>query len=110
MLRKCLENGVLLCQHANHVNNAARKAYSLNLAPPLKSILENCKYHSDARPQTFNARGNISQFVKWACRVVGVCEILMLNLMISFYEKIKKKFYSVYLKLLVVLHNSILVY
>jgi hypothetical protein len=73
-----LENGVLLCQHANNVNNAARKAYSLKLAPqPLRSTLENCKYRSDARPQTFNARDNVSQFIKWARRVVGVREVLM---------------------------------
>ncbi|CAF0773702.1 unnamed protein product [Rotaria sp. Silwood1] len=75
---QCLENGVLLCQHANNVNNAARKAYSLKLAPrPLTLTLENCKYRSDARPQTFNARDNVSQFIKWARRVVGVREVLM---------------------------------
>lgn len=73
-----LENGVLLCQHANHVNNAARRAYALKLAPqPWKATLENCKYRSDARPQTFNARDNVSQFIKWARRVVGVREVLM---------------------------------
>ncbi len=60
------------------MNNAARKAYSLKLAPaPLRSTLENCKYRSDARPQTFNARDNVSQFIKWARRVVGVREVLM---------------------------------
>ncbi|CAF3544721.1 unnamed protein product [Adineta steineri] len=75
---ECLENGVLLCQHANNVNNAARKAYALKLASPsLSSTLENCKYRSDARPQTFNARDNVSQFIKWARRVVGVREVLM---------------------------------
>ncbi|CAF5103226.1 unnamed protein product, partial [Rotaria magnacalcarata] len=76
---ECLENGVLLCQHANNVNDAARKAYSLKLAPrPLStSTLENCKYRPDARPQTFNARDNVSQFIKWSRRVVGVREVLM---------------------------------
>lgn len=73
-----LENGVLLCQHANSVNNAARKAYSLKLATqPFTSTLENCKYRSDARPETFSARDNVSQFIKWARRVVGVHEVLM---------------------------------
>ncbi|UJR37224.1 hypothetical protein I4U23_029933 [Adineta vaga] len=75
---ECLENGVLLCQHANNVNNAARKTYSSKLSSPaLSSILENCKYRSDARPQTFNARDNVSQFIKWARRVGGVREVLM---------------------------------
>ena len=73
-----IENGVLLCQHANNINNAARKTYSSKLSSPsLSSILENCKYRSDARPQTFNARDNVSQFIKWARRVVGVREVLM---------------------------------
>ena len=73
-----LENGVLLCQHANNVNDAARKAFALKLvsAPP-SSHLENCKYRYDARPQTFNARDNVSQFIKWSRRVVGVREVLM---------------------------------
>ena len=77
-LLRCLENGVLLCQHANNVNDAARKAYSLKVVlPPPNFYLEDCKYRYDARPQTFNARDNVSQFIKWARRVVGVREVLM---------------------------------
>jgi hypothetical protein len=41
------------------------------------SSLTNCKYRSDARPETFNARDNVSQFIKWARRVAGVREVLM---------------------------------
>ena len=41
------------------------------------SLLTNCKYRSDARPETFNARDNVSQFIKWARRVAGVREVLM---------------------------------
>jgi hypothetical protein len=41
------------------------------------SSLINCKYRSDARPQTFNARDNVSQFIKWSRRVAGVREVLM---------------------------------
>lgn len=41
------------------------------------STLINCKYRSDARPQTFNARDNVSQFIKWARGVAGVREVLM---------------------------------
>jgi hypothetical protein len=43
----------------------------------LSSSLINCKYRSDARPQTFNARDNVSQFIKWSRRVAGVREVLM---------------------------------
>ena len=66
----CLENGVLLCYHANNVNEAARKMIE-------NSLLINCKYRSDARPQTFNARDNVSQFIKWSRGVAGVREVLM---------------------------------
>ncbi|UJR08986.1 hypothetical protein I4U23_013236 [Adineta vaga] len=66
-----LENGALLCHHANNVNDAARKMSSTT------SSLINCKYRTDARPQTFNARDNVSQFIKWARRVAGVREVLM---------------------------------
>jgi hypothetical protein len=64
------ENGALLCHHANNVNDAARKHSSL-------SSLTNCKYRSDARAQTFNARDNVSQFIKWSRRVACVREVLM---------------------------------
>lgn len=66
-----LENGVLLCYHANNVNDAARKVSKEN------SLLTNCKYRMDARPQTFSARDNVSQFIKWARNVAGVREVLM---------------------------------
>ncbi|CAF1015759.1 unnamed protein product [Adineta ricciae] len=68
---ECLENGALLCHHANNVNEAARKM------SPSTSTLTNCKYRVDARPQTFTARDNVSQFIKWARRVAGVREVLM---------------------------------
>ena len=44
---------------------------------PSNFYLEDCKYRYEARPQTFNARDNVSQFIKWARRVVGVREVLM---------------------------------
>ncbi|CAF3729112.1 unnamed protein product [Rotaria sp. Silwood1] len=66
-----LENGVLLCQHANNVNAAARKIL------PSSSILTNCKYRSNVRPQSFNARDNVSQFIKWARYIACVREVLM---------------------------------
>jgi hypothetical protein len=64
-----IENGVLLCHHANNVNNAARQHVLFTL--------ENCKYRLDARAQTFNARDNVSQFIRWARCIAGVREVLM---------------------------------
>ena len=73
-----IENGVLLCQHANNLNYAARKTQASKLTSTNHLFhLEHCKYRTDARPQTFNARDNVSQFIKWARRVVGVREVLM---------------------------------
>ncbi|CAF0724171.1 unnamed protein product [Didymodactylos carnosus] len=73
-----LENGVLLCKHANNVNEAARNALKLNLVDhyDTKITNENCIYRENSRPQTFNARDNVSNFIKW-CRKVGVREVLM---------------------------------
>ncbi|CAF2032013.1 unnamed protein product [Rotaria magnacalcarata] len=68
---ECLENGVLLCQHANNVNEAARRVL------PSSSTLTNCKYRSNARSGTFNARDNVSQFIKWARCIACVREVLM---------------------------------
>lgn len=39
--------------------------------------MTNCKYRTNARPQTFNARDNVSQFIEWARGVAGVREVLM---------------------------------
>jgi hypothetical protein len=80
-----LENGVLLCHHANNVNDAARKVSSM-------SSLTNCKYRSDARPETFNARDNISQFIKWARGVARVREVLMFESDDLIFRKNEKNF------------------
>ncbi|CAF0977157.1 unnamed protein product [Didymodactylos carnosus] len=75
---ECLENGVLLCKHANNVNEAARNALKLKLVDRYSTIItnENCIYRENSRAQTFNARDNVSNFIKW-CRKVGVREVLM---------------------------------
>lgn len=70
-----IENGVLLCQHANNVNEAARK--TLSPSSPSLSSLVNCKYRSNVRPGSFNARDNVSQFIRWARKTACVREVLM---------------------------------
>lgn len=38
---------------------------------------ENCKYRATAQAKTFNARDNVSQFIRWARKIAGVREVLM---------------------------------
>lgn len=84
---ECLENGVLLCHHANNVNDAALKSSSIKL--------DYCKYRADARPRTFNARDNVSQFIRWARHSAGVREVLMFESDDLILRKNEKKFSSV---------------
>jgi len=97
---KELENGVLICQHTNHVMSAAFKVakfnqidlneagiLSSNCTTNLKLMTPSSKgscwagnyllYRTDARPQTFQARDNISNFIKWCRFIVKVRECLM---------------------------------
>jgi hypothetical protein len=60
-----LENGVLLCEHSNNIVKAS------------SNILTKILYRPDARPQTFQARDNISNFIKWCRNTVHVRECLM---------------------------------
>lgn len=64
------ENGVLLCQHANNVNDAAARQH-----PSVEYT--KCKFRFEARAKTFTARDNVCQFIKWARSTAGVREVLM---------------------------------
>lgn len=97
-----LENGVIICQHANNVTKAAlnnvkfdqtdlNKAGIINI--PIEShsninrlLTPNGKsnwsgnfllFRSDARPQSFQSRDNISNFIKWCRYIAKVRECLM---------------------------------
>lgn len=101
-----LENGVIICYHANNVMRAAVKVRTFNpidlanagmsngasqskpsaagAAPgtPSGKALhalsgEYVMYKQDARPQSFHSRDNISNFIKWCRCVVKVRECLM---------------------------------
>jgi hypothetical protein len=61
----CLENGVLICQHANQIANASGN-----------SVLK-VMYRMDAKNQTFHARDNIANFIRWCRTSVRVRECLM---------------------------------
>jgi len=71
-----LENGAILCEHANNVMRAVyEQEESLrNLANSSKPLI---MFKQDARAQSFQARDNISNFIKWCRNVVRVREVLM---------------------------------
>jgi hypothetical protein len=98
-----LENGVVICFHANNVMRAALKTHKFNqidlqnaginifnknnhnntliITPSSKNMnslsVEFILYKSDAKPQSFQSRDNISNFIKWCRYVVKVRECLM---------------------------------
>jgi hypothetical protein len=100
-----LENGVVICFHANNVMRAAVQVHTFNArdllnaginvanaksssATPVTGMTPTSKashqltgefvlYKQDARAQTFRARDNISNFIKWCRCVVKVRECLM---------------------------------
>jgi hypothetical protein len=87
-----LENGVLICNHANNVMRAASsKSITFNQndlyqAGIIVKSTPNSKLHTtgeyllykpNAKPQSFQARDNISNFIKWCRNIVKVREVLM---------------------------------
>ena len=101
-----LENGELICFHANNVMRAALKVHRFNQIDLANAGINSCVtkaaagstttsagtpsgkvfgsltgefvlYKQDARPQSFQSRDNISNFIKWCRYVVRVRECLM---------------------------------
>ncbi|XDA80325.1 hypothetical protein R6Z07M_010255 [Ovis aries] len=74
-----LETGLVLCQHANAITEAAlaflaetpAQAQSL----PLPRAGVSC--NEAAQPRTFQARDNISNFIQWCRKEMGIQEVLM---------------------------------
>lgn len=77
-----LENGVILCEHANNVKKAAEDFLQKNLTPGKKfsSRYEipsyDLHFKRDSAPGSFFARDNIHNFIRW-CRDLGVHDVLM---------------------------------
>lgn len=66
-----LENGVLICEHAKQVIKAVA---CLSMDLQQHSFIP---YRADAKPQSFQARDNISNFIKWCRSSAKVRECLM---------------------------------
>lgn len=78
-----LDTGVRLCEHANKVRNFAQERRKLGLLEQMQSNFVRgiqipeyeVQYRSEVRPQTFHARDNISNFIKWT-KDAGIPEVL----------------------------------
>lgn len=68
-----LENGVIICEHAN---NVMRAVYNAESHVPQQDRFY-VHYKLDARAQSFQARDNISNFINWCRKCVKVRECLM---------------------------------
>ncbi|XP_024613459.1 GAS2-like protein 2 [Neophocaena asiaeorientalis asiaeorientalis] len=76
---QALETGLVLCQHANAVTEAAlaflAEAPARAQSIPLPRAGVSC--NGAAQPGTFQARDNISNFIQWCRKEMGIQEVLM---------------------------------
>ncbi|KAM4795894.1 GAS2-like protein 2 [Rhinophrynus dorsalis] len=78
-LIEVLENGSVLCQHANNVTQVARQ-FSVDypaLAVKLQLPKSGVKFNVLAQPGTFLARDNVSNFIRWSRKEMDIKEVLM---------------------------------
>ncbi|KAM6163642.1 GAS2-like protein 2 [Rhynchocyon petersi] len=74
-----LETGLVLCRHANTVTEAAlaflaeAPAQAQRIPMPRSGV----SYNGAAQPGTFQARDNISNFIQWCRKEMGIQEVLM---------------------------------
>ncbi|XP_058904613.1 GAS2-like protein 2 [Kogia breviceps] len=76
---QALETGLVLCQHANAITEAAlaflAEAPARAQRIPLPRAGVSC--NGAAQPGTFQARDNISNFIQWCRKEMGIQEVLM---------------------------------
>ncbi|XP_001373480.2 GAS2-like protein 2 [Monodelphis domestica] len=74
-----LETGHLLCQHANAVTQAAQDFLAQSPALAKRILLPSSGVccNGTAQPGTFQARDNVSNFIQWCRKEMGIKEVLM---------------------------------
>ncbi|XP_044532475.1 GAS2-like protein 2 [Gracilinanus agilis] len=74
-----LETGQLLCQHANAVTQAAQDFLAKSPALAKRILLPSSGVccNGTAQPGTFQARDNVSNFIQWCRKEMGIKEVLM---------------------------------
>lgn len=72
-----LENGVILCQHARHIQRYAEEYAVLNTDQNVKIPRKEVRYTEKcAYPGSFIARDNVANFIYW-CRELGIPQVVM---------------------------------
>lgn len=72
-----LENGVILCQHARHIQRYAEEYVVLNTDENIKIPKKEVRYTEKcAFPGSFTARDNVANFIYW-CRELGIPQVVM---------------------------------
>ncbi|XP_067166033.1 GAS2-like protein 2 [Apteryx mantelli] len=74
-----LETGAVLCSHANNVTHVAGEfAHACpDLARHLRLPAAGVTYNHTAQPGTFQARDNVSNFIRWCRKEMDIKEVLM---------------------------------
>uniref|UniRef100_A0A8B9QSD6 GAS2-like protein 2 n=1 Tax=Apteryx owenii TaxID=8824 RepID=A0A8B9QSD6_APTOW len=74
-----LETGAVLCSHANNVTLVAGEFARAcpNLARRLRLPAAGVTYNHAAQPGTFQARDNVSNFIRWCRKEMDIKEVLM---------------------------------
>ncbi|XP_053223444.1 GAS2-like protein 2 [Podarcis raffonei] len=76
---EALETGVLLCHHANSITQVAWDFEQRYPGLSHKLQLPTCEVTCNdfAQPGTFQARDNVSNFIQWCRKEMGIKEVLM---------------------------------
>uniref|UniRef100_A0A670K318 Growth arrest specific 2 like 2 n=1 Tax=Podarcis muralis TaxID=64176 RepID=A0A670K318_PODMU len=76
---EALETGVLLCHHANSITQVAWDFEQRYPGLSHKLQLPTCEVTCNdfAQPGTFQARDNVSNFIRWCRKEMGIKEVLM---------------------------------
>ncbi|XP_025919411.1 GAS2-like protein 2 [Apteryx rowi] len=74
-----LETGAVLCSHANNVTHVAGEFARAcpDLARRLRLPAAGVTYNHTAQPGTFQARDNVSNFIRWCRKEMDIKEVLM---------------------------------
>ncbi|CAI9571541.1 unnamed protein product [Staurois parvus] len=76
---EALENGSVICYHANNVTDVARDfaVEYPDLAKKLRLPKTGVTFNAMAQPGTFLARDNVSNFIQWCRKEMDIKEVLM---------------------------------
>jgi len=72
-----LQNGVILCQHARHIQRYAEEYVVVNKDKNVKIPSKEVYYtEKNAYARSFTARDNVANFITW-CRELGIPQVVM---------------------------------